>query len=159
MVNKEIIENDLSDRLIAVHKSSFKRLFNKEMNISVFAEDRIDSEGKDKASKTKHCRFVEVTQNGKSMFISKTTAVWLLQEGERVSTDRLFRVRSKQPYTCDAQPEIRSTSDLLPSVSNSLNVGDICVFNRSQGQWQIGRVLQFSFFLEKTKSAQQYRGM
>ena len=98
MVNKEIIENDLSDRLIAVHKSSFKRLFNKEMNISVFAEDRIDSEGKDKASKTKHCRFVEVTQNGKSMFISKTTAVWLLQEGERVSTDRLFRVRSKQPY-------------------------------------------------------------
>ena len=31
-------------------------------------------------------------------FIRKTTAVWLFQEGERVSSDRLFRVREKQPY-------------------------------------------------------------
>ena len=41
-----------------------------------------------------------------------------------------------------------STSDLLPTVSNSLNVGDICVFNRSQGQWQIGRVAVFVLFGE-----------
>ena len=44
--------------------------------------------------------FVEVlTHNHKSILIRKTTALWLLQEGERISTDRLFRVRSKQPYS------------------------------------------------------------
>ena len=35
-------------------------------------------------------------------FIRKTTAVWLFQEGERVSSDRLFRVRSKQPFSSEA---------------------------------------------------------
>ena len=33
------------------------------------------------------------------MFIHKTTAVWLFQEGERVSPDRLIRVRETQPNT------------------------------------------------------------
>ena len=30
--------------------------------------------------------------------IRKTTAIWLFQKSERVSTDRLFRVRDKQPF-------------------------------------------------------------
>jgi hypothetical protein len=175
MVNKKIIDKDLGDRLKAVHNSSFKRLASKEVNISTFtkAKDNQDLEangrgdleakgkgkGKSKCSKSKHCRFVEVTQNEKTVYISKTTAVWLLQEGERVSTDRLFRVRNKQPYTCDAKPDVRHVSDAVPNVSECLNVGDICVFNRPQGIWQIGRVLQFSFYMETTKSAKQYRGM
>jgi len=46
----------------------------------------------------KECRFrfnpcVEVKgKNGESIFIRKTTAVWLFQEGEHVSADCLFRV-------------------------------------------------------------------
>ena len=41
-------------------------------------------------------QFVEVkANNNKTIFIRKTTALWLLQEGERISTDHLFRVRSK----------------------------------------------------------------
>ena len=44
------------------------------------------------------CRLLEIEHNGKRMFIHKTTAVWLFQEGERVSADRLFRVRETQPY-------------------------------------------------------------
>ena len=39
-------------------------------------------------------------------FIRKTTAVWLFQEGERVSSDRLFRVRAKQPFTLIAQQPV-----------------------------------------------------
>ena len=49
--------------------------------------------------KYKHCNFVEIECGDKTVFIHKTTAVWLLQEGERVSANRLFRVRSKQPFT------------------------------------------------------------
>jgi hypothetical protein len=106
MVNEKIIDKDLGDRLKAVHNSSFKRLASKEVNISTFtkAKDNQDLEangrgdleakgkgkGKSKCSKSKHCRFVEVTQNEKTVYISKTIAVWLLQEGERVSTDRLW---------------------------------------------------------------------
>ena len=42
--------------------------------------------------------FVEVTIKGCAVLIRKTTAVWLFQETERVSADRLFRVRLKQPF-------------------------------------------------------------
>jgi len=41
-------------------------------------------------------------ESGTSIFIRKTTAVWLLQEDEPVSTDRLFRVRHKQPFSSNA---------------------------------------------------------
>ena len=45
-------------------------------------------------------------------------------------------------------------------MSETIEVGNICVFKDSINTltWKIGRVLQFSFFLEKTKSSQQYRG-
>ena len=45
--------------------------------------------------------FVEVTIKGRAVLIRKTTAVWLFQETERVSADRLFRVRLKQPFGSD----------------------------------------------------------
>ena len=101
-----IIEKNLSDRLAAVNKSSFKRITHYGANISIFAEEASDkdirsktlSKNKDTGARKKHCPFVEVMQNGK-VFISKTTAVWLLQ-GERVSSDRL-------PLK-DAQSQMRS---------------------------------------------------
>ena len=46
--------------------------------------------------------FVEVTIKGRAVLIRKTTAVWLFQETERVSADRLFRVRLKQPFGLDS---------------------------------------------------------
>jgi len=42
--------------------------------------------------------FVEVRVKERVVLIRKTTAIWLFQETERVSADRLFRVRLKQPY-------------------------------------------------------------
>ena len=57
--------------------------------------------------------FVEVhMRDGLSTFIRKTTAVWLLQEGERVSTDHLFRVRHKQPYSTDIYASTTSTYNI-----------------------------------------------
>ena len=69
--------------------------------------------------------------------IRKTTAVLLFQEYERVSTDRLFRVRSKQPYSSNnTLPTTLKSSDpqvsTLPQRRQSIQIGDICVFNNQQ---------------------------
>ena len=48
-------------------------------------------------TKTKTRGFLEVQHNGETKYIRKSTIVWLHNEGERVSTDRLFRVRTTQP--------------------------------------------------------------
>ena len=113
--------------------------------------------------KKKHCPYVEITHNGKKHYINKTTAVWLLQEGERVSSDRLFRVRNHQPY--NTQPELCSNQQVestckqeTPVVSKTIEVGNICVFltDSSAMNWKIGRVLQFSFFLAKKIKSRQY---
>ena len=82
--------------------------------------------------------------------------MWLLQEGERVSFDSLFQVRHKQPYSSDPQPQRHMTFNTNPSVCETIEVGNICVFRNSKEKhkWKVGRVQQF-FFLEKTKSSHQ----
>ena len=54
--------------------------------------------------------FVEVYVKGRAVLIRKTTAIWLFQETERVSADRLFRVRLKQPYASVCSPNHTSTT-------------------------------------------------
>ena len=75
--------------------------------------------------------------------INKTTAVWLFSEGERVSSDRLFRERAKQPYSSG-----RNSSRVLEAparVCDHVTVGDLCVFQWCPKQhkeyWTIGKVL------------------
>ena len=38
--------------------------------------------------------------------IRKTTTIWLFQEGEHVSSYRLFRVRAKQPFSSETRTNI-----------------------------------------------------
>jgi len=57
---------------------------------------------------SKHFPLVDVMHNGKKMFIHKSTAVWIFQEGERVSPDQTIRVREKQPSSTS-----RSTSTTI----------------------------------------------
>ena len=86
--------------------------------------------------------------------------VWLLQESERVSSDRLFRVRNKQPYTNENLQIIPQSTveQVQPSYCEEVSVGDICVFEQDVN-WKVGKILQFSHHNEKTKGAQQYRGL
>ena len=69
--------------------------------------------------------------NGRSLYIRKTTAVWLLQEGERVSTDRLFRVRNKQPFSSDnlkpTDHDLQSPGIEKPGIADTIQIGQ-CVF-------------------------------
>ena len=54
--------------------------------------------------------FVEVNVKGHAVLIRKTIAMWLFQETERVSADRLFRVRLKQPYASICTSKSASTA-------------------------------------------------
>ena len=63
-------------------------------------------------------------KNGESIYIRKTTAVWLFQEGERVSADCLFRVRHKQPFSINT-----AVTDTLQSGVPSFAAGNTSVVN------------------------------
>ena len=81
--------------------------------------------------------------------LEKTTAIWLLQENERVSSDRLFRVRDKQPYS-GSSLTLAPVTIAAPLVSNVVHVGDLCVFKFGLN-WQLGRILQFSKYDTENK--------
>lgn len=106
--------------------------------------------------------FLEVSTNERSFYIRKTTAVWLFQESERVSSDRLFHVHCKQLYASGPCTEQLHTNVQEPQgkpiVTGKVQLGDLCVFHKGNG-WSIGKVLQFSKYKETTVSAQQYKGL
>ena len=104
--------------------------------------------------------FLAVHHKGEEIFIRKTTLVWLFQEGERVSTDRLFRVRDKQPYSTPVQQKSTKCNDSsLPQVQEYVELGDICVFqeNVTPKRWSIGRITPFANYKESLKSDRQYK--
>ena len=93
---KNLIDNKVDDNLIHTvfenqHKLlSFKRLSSATIPMYNFinAENKKGTKSKQKISP-----FVEIRSHEGTFFIRITTAVWLLKESERVSSDRLFRVR------------------------------------------------------------------
>ena len=112
-----------------------------------------------KNSGKKHSLYLQVDHKGKKIFIRKTTAVWLFQESEHVSSDRLFRVRNKQPNEIQGiKPTQTPEIDVpLPVVCDSIKVGDICIFKCTK-TWHVGKVLQFKFTEGRTLKSQQYQG-
>ena len=110
----------------------------------------------------KHPLYLKIENNGKKICIRKTTAVWLFQESEYVSSDRLFRVRSKQPNVSPRNESTRSRASVVdapvPQVCTSITVGEICIFKCTK-TWHIGKVLQFKFIQGKTMKLQQYHGI
>lgn len=69
--------------------------------------------------------FLSIEHNGHTMYIRKSTAVWLFNEGERVSSDRLFRVRDTQPFTTTDLVALRTHHQL--NAAEYINIGDICI--------------------------------
>jgi len=53
------------------------------------AADRVATDQLEKKRKLSN-NFIEVDHNGEKIYIRKSTLVWPFQEGERVSSDRLF---------------------------------------------------------------------
>ena len=95
--------------------------------------------------------FVEVTLGtGTQVIIRKKTVLWLFEEGERVSSDRLFRVRTSQPFSFkttkySTKYEQKNTDGerSLPIVRTDVKLGEVCAFMQGEN-WSVGKVFQFS---------------
>ena len=90
-------------------------------------------------------------------YIHKLTTVWIFQKGEQLSSDWLIRVWETQPSS--TSKTATSSTTTTPEKNDIISVGDICVFmNResSDCDWKFGKILQFGYYLEKTKKARQY---
>ena len=88
--------------------------------------------------------------------IHKSTTVWIFQEGERLSSDRLIRVQETQPSSTSKTATYSTTT--TPEKNAIISVGDIFVFTNRESSdcdWKIGKILQFGYYLEKTKKARQ----
>ena len=98
LIDNKVVDNSIHTVFENQHKLlSFKRL----SSTTIPMYNVIDAENK-KGTKNKQnfSPFVKIRSHEGTFFIRKTTAVWLLQESERVSSDRLFRVKCKQPFDC-----------------------------------------------------------
>ena len=93
---------------------------------------------------------MEVTLGtGTQVIIRKTTVLWLFEEGERVSSDHLFRVRTSQPFSFETTKystkyEQKNTDGerSLPIVRTDVKLGEVCVSCKVRiGVW--GRYFNF----------------
>ncbi len=98
--------------------------------------------------------FVKVKMDGKQeeIYIRKRTAVWLFQDGERLSADRLFRVRAKQPFTVG---NIVNQKMIQKDNLHTAIIGDLCAFKYENNNFRIGRVLQFAKYDKSKQSSYQ----
>ena len=138
-----LTKEDMAKHLRALHRSSFRKVASNTIPVFDLKSEPFKSE-----VKCKFCPYVEVERNGKTLFIDKTTAVWLLQEGERLSSDSLFRVRSKQPYSNDVQRTLEHIPHLL-----HLNHFCLCMRRLKWGASVYSRQQKVGGRLEKSYSS------
>ena len=136
-----IVSAELGERLTSIHKTIFKKIPDSPLPLY----SATSGEKPSKIKKTNNC-FVPIEHDGKERYIHKVTAIWLLQEGELVSSDRLFRVRQKQPHSNEPQQTIKSETacNNTPTVESTITIGDMCVFAKDYKtdnacNWQLGR--------------------
>ena len=104
--------------------------------------------------------FVEVEVSRRKVLIRKRTAVWLFQDTERVSADRLFRVRANQPFATKLKQEHTnfSLNETNPVIAEYVMIGDLCAFHtESNDKVKIGRVMQLIKF-DKNQKEFQHKG-
>lgn len=74
----------------------------------------------DKKHKLSH-KFFKFNYKGETIFVRKSTIVWLLQEGEQVSINRLIRVKVKQPYfASDKQLSSKNLNEISKLPQNEM---------------------------------------
>ena len=87
-------------------------------------------------------------------YISKSTALYLLQENFVVSNNRLLRVRAQQPSHIFSSSENEKIG-----LQNAVSSGDLCLFKRVESsKCLIGRLVQFSY-LTGNKRERKYNSM
>ncbi len=78
------------------------------------------------------------------VYIRKQTAVLLLQDTERISADKLFRVRAKLPFS-EKQKKYEKLVifDDKPIYAKFVADSGVCVFRFEETHFKVRRVLQF----------------
>ena len=120
MIENNIIDSDLQQKMNQQQKIFYKQLPSSTIPMYQQVEKPDDSKETEKlkgiSTVKKFNPFVEVKiSSNKKILICKTTALWLLQEGERISADRLFRVRCKQPFS-DNLSDIKASQKDKPVI-------------------------------------------
>ena len=120
MIENNIIDSALQQKMNQQQKIFYKQLPSSTIPMYQQVEKPDDSKETEKlksiSTVKKFNPFVEVkTSNNRKILIRKTTALWLLQEGERISADRLFRVRCKQPFS-DNLSDIKASQKDKPVI-------------------------------------------
>ena len=147
-ISKEgIAESKISEKLGKFKNSLAPIKLDSAMPCYAFANSERNAE---EVGKKGFSPYVEVAVNDCTFSIRKTTALWLLQEGERVSSDRLFRVREKQPFPSTSQMSLMQVSYPNPVMLNTLTIGDLCLFKLTT-DWELGRILHFAMYDTDTK--------
>ena len=171
---KNLHENELiSLQAVANVQKMFKRIPGFESSISLFiAKDKPEKVTTN--NKSIYSPYVEVKIDDMKLkepvYIRKGTAVWLFQEGERVSSDRLLRVRANQLFNSVPAKSVNyqdkskgknpAYDEGLPAVNSKIEIGELCVFRTSASscEWRIGKVQKFSKFKCKRLKDQEYKG-
>ena len=102
-----IIDSKLQTRFNDLRGIMLNQISNSSMPLFDIASKETSQSGEKvfkPAGNNNHSLFVEIQHVDRIIFVKKTTVTWLLQEGERVSSDRLFCVREKQPFALTAVP-------------------------------------------------------
>ena len=161
---KEIVNQEVKEKL--TKKLNLTAICKGSSNKTTIPIYKKANKSQEKQNFTRDHKFIEINHNDESIFIRKTTLVWLFQEGERVSSDRLFRVRSTQPYSKALQSITKHDRDFkLPMTDEQVSLGDLCVFKGlvknttvdNANQWKIGRIIQFANYKERLKKDRQYK--
>ena len=100
----EIIDNNLSTEMLKKH-SKLEKINSHKLPLY---KSTLDDQKNDTTPPT---AFLKVEHNGKEIYVRKRTVVWLFTEGERVSNDRLFRVRGIQPFSSNSNVTASTTSE------------------------------------------------
>ena len=99
--SKGVLTEEGKEALTNLHKALCVNKLSSD-TISIYKQKVGDPEFNPKLLSNQHkyvyTPFVKVKVKGESVLIRKTTAIWLFQETEKISADRLFRARLKQPF-------------------------------------------------------------
>ena len=147
-------KNKLITSQATVKLSKLQNDINQASTISVFTKTSGTKDFKEPLQEFKSLqkKFSQINSDKETpLYIRKSTAVWLFQEGERVLSDRLFRVRVAQPFSsstskCESDSEV--TDGEVPFVATQLKTGYLGVFKSiyytsSSNNWNIGKVQSF----------------
>ena len=141
------MESSLNDDL-ALQEDLLQIRLRKQNQQGMPLYETTDEKGTKSHKSYKSSKFIEYS----GAYIRKSTALYLLQENQALSSDRLIRVREGA--------DTSSTNCQSASSHTLVSSGDLCIFKRIDDvdKLLIGRIVQFSY-LKGTKRQQEYSGM